>query len=139
MAPPNPGLTSLPDHLRGLAGILLSIVQTRVDLFVIELQEEQDRVWKMAFLLLLSASFLAMGLLLAALMVVLIFWDTHRLLAAGAVTFLYLGVALIALAKLRAMVSRSTPPFSATRQEFSNDLRALEGNGEGSHSTQHHA
>ena len=78
-------------------------------------------------LALAGALFLGMGLLLAALFVVVIFWDTHRLAALGAVTFLYLGIAAIAFARLREKVRTSPPPFEATIRELAADRDLIRG------------
>ena len=78
----------------------------------------------------LAALFLTMGLLLAAFLVVVLFWDTHRVLAAGGVTLLYLGIGLAAVARLLEMQRNSPEPFSATRSEFAKDLNLLRGRDE---------
>jgi uncharacterized membrane protein YqjE len=71
-----------------------------------------------------------MGLLLSAFLVVMLFWDTHRTLAAGGVTLLYLCIGGWALAHLRQTSLNSPTPFAATMSEFANDLRLLRGDGE---------
>jgi len=71
-----------------------------------------------------------MGLLLAAFLVVVMYWETHRVLAAGGVTLLYLGIGGWALVRIREMSRNSPPPFAATMSEFANDLRLLRGRNE---------
>ena len=68
-----------------------------------------------------------LGLLLAAFLVVVIFWDTHRLIAIGAVAALYLGIGAWAFARVKEKARTSPPPFEATLAEFASDLEMLRG------------
>ncbi len=72
-----------------------------------------------------AAVFGAMGLLLIAFFVVVIFWDTYRLTAIAAVTLLYLGIAAGALLRLRAKARAMPPPFEATLRELAADREML--------------
>lgn len=130
MTPPNPLGTGLPGSLRALGATLLALVCARGELIAIEVQEEKERAAQKLVLVVLAALFVAMGLLLAAFLVVVLFWETHRMLAAGGVTVLYLGIGGWALARLREMNRNSPPPFAATMSEFANDLRLLRGRDE---------
>ena len=129
MPPPNVG-TGLPGSLRALGATVLALVCARAKLIAVELQEEKARAGQKLVLVVLAALFLAMGMLLAAFLVVVLFWDAHRMLAAGGVTLLYLGIGGWALLRLRQMNHNSPPPFSATMGEFANDLRLLSGRDE---------
>jgi uncharacterized membrane protein YqjE len=130
MTPSNHRGTGLPSSLRALGATLLVLVGARAELIAIELQEETERARQKFVLVALAALFLAMGLLLAAFLVVVLFWETHRVLAAGGVTLLYLGIGGWALVRLQEMRRNSPPPFAATLSEFANDLRLLRGRNE---------
>lgn len=130
MMPTNALGTRLPGSLRALGATFLALVCARAELIAIELQEERVRAGQKLVLVVLAALFLAMGLLLAAFLVVVLSWETHRMLAAGGVTLLYLGIGGWALVRLREMSRNSPPPFAATMSEFANDLRLLRGRDE---------
>ncbi len=130
MMPTNALGTRLPGSLRALGATFLALVCARAELIAIELQEERVRAGQKLVLVVLAALFLAMGLLLAAFLVVVLSWETHRMLAAGGVTLLYLGIGGWALVRLREMRRNSPPPFAATMSEFANDLRLLRGRDE---------
>jgi uncharacterized membrane protein YqjE len=130
MTPPNPLGTGLSGSLRALGATLLALVGVRAELIAIELQEERERARQKLVFVAVAALFLAMGMLLAAFLVVVLFWETHRMLAAGGVTLLYLGIGGWALVRLREMSRNSPPPFAATMSEFANDLRLLGGRDE---------
>jgi uncharacterized membrane protein YqjE len=130
MTPRNPRDTGLSGSLRLLGATLLALIGARAELIAIELQEETGRARQKLVLLTVAALFLAMGLLLAAFLVVVLFWDTHRMLAAGGVTLFYFCIGGWALVSLREMNRNSPPPFAATLGEFANDLKMLRGDGE---------
>ncbi len=116
--------------LRALGATLLELVGTRGELALVELREEGERRKEMLGLALAGALFLGLGLLLAALFVVAVFWDTYRLAAIGVVTLLYLGIAAGAFMRLREKLRSSPPPFEATLRELAADRELLRGKGE---------
>jgi uncharacterized membrane protein YqjE len=113
--------------LRALGATLLELLGTRAELALVELREEGERRTQMLALGLAGALFLGLALLLAALFVVVFFWETHRLAAIGGVTLLYLGIAALAFAILRAKLRASPPPFEATLRELAADRELLRG------------
>ncbi len=120
----------MPESLRALGAALLALVCSRAGLIAVELQEERARAEQKLVLAALAALFIGLGLLLAALLVVILYWDTHRILAAGGVTLLYLGIGGWALLRLRQLSRNSPRPFAATIGEFENDLTLLRGHSE---------
>jgi uncharacterized membrane protein YqjE len=95
-------------------------VENRVELFLIEWQEERLRLFS-ALLLALSAALCAlMTLVLATLTVVVIFWHTHRVLALALLTLAYAGAAAAAFAALRSRLRR-WQAFSATLDQIKKD------------------
>ena len=121
-APREPGLIG---SLRNLGATTLALIRTRVELVATEFAEEKERRKEMLILAVVGALFLALGLLLVAFFVVVLFWDNYRLLATGGVTLAYLGIGAWALVKLRQKIRESPPPFAATLAEFENDLALL--------------
>jgi uncharacterized membrane protein YqjE len=123
-------VNALPGSLRALGANLLALACDRVELIGLELQEEKARTQRQLVLAAVAAVSLAAGTLLATLWVVMLFWDTHRLLVAGAIACLYAGIGGWALLSLRKMNRESAPPFAATMREFTNDLKLLRGRDE---------
>lgn len=117
-----PGLIG---SLRNLGATTLALIRTRVELVATEFAEEKERRKEMLILAVVGALFLALGLLLVAFFVVVLFWHNYRLLATGVVTLAYLGIGAWALVKLRRKIRESPPPFAATLAEFENDLELL--------------
>jgi uncharacterized membrane protein YqjE len=108
-----------------IAATLVAMAGTRLELAAVEFQEDARRLLgHLAWTLL--AVFLAAGaLLLAALFVIAIFWDTYRLQAVGGMAVLFGLVAGIIVMKVRASMNAEAPLLSATLAELRNDIDYL--------------
>jgi uncharacterized membrane protein YqjE len=121
-----PGAASgLFKSLTGLVATLVAIAQTRLELLTTELQEEVQRaaglvVW--AFVALLSAM---IGLFLAGLTIVFVYWETNRVLAALLVTGGFFVIAAIAVLILIAKVNARPRFLDATLTELARDGESL--------------
>ena len=115
-----------------IAVTLVAMAGTRLELAAVEFQEDARRLLgHLAWTLL--AVFLAAGaLLLAALFVIAIFWDTYRLQAVGGMAVLFGLVAGIIVMKVRSSMNAEAPLLSATLAELRNDIDYLR------HATAHH-
>ncbi len=120
-------LQGVKESLRELGADALALARVRIELLAVELEEASRRQKRMLWLALASALFLAAGLLCAAVLVVVLFWETHRLAAIAAVTAAYLAIGGWALVRLRDVVQNSPPPFGATIAEFERDVDILRG------------
>lgn len=130
MEPQQPAGTGPLASLRALGATLLELIGTRAELAVVELREQGQRRSEELLLLVAGSLFLGLALLLGSLFVVAVFWDTHRLVAIGAITLLHLGIAAFAFVRLRASLRESPPPFEATLRELAADRELLRGRGE---------
>ena len=112
--------------VRELARTLLAMVETRARLAATELEEQAVRLVEIAIWFALSILFLSVALVFLSLLVLIAFWDTHRLLAAGLLALLYLAVGGTAMLVARARLRDRPPLFSATLDELEKDLAHLE-------------
>jgi uncharacterized membrane protein YqjE len=129
MASPHPATedgapAGLMQSLRRLADTALGVLQNRLELLVSEIEEERLRavqllVWGSAALL-----FFGFGLLMLTFVVILLFWDTHRLPIAVALGILYFGIA-VALAMGARRRARRPRIFSASIEEVAKDRDTL--------------
>jgi uncharacterized membrane protein YqjE len=91
--------------LRELARTLLSSALTRTRLAATELEEQALRLIEILVWIAVALFFLGVTLVFAAVLVVLLFWDSNRLLATGLLTALFVsigaGAALVARTRLR--------------------------------------
>ncbi|MDP3586218.1 MAG: phage holin family protein [Thiobacillus sp.] len=113
------------DSLKTLSGSLVSLVQTRLELLSTDIAEERLHLTRLLVLGLLALFCFGVGVVLLAMLIVVIFWDTHRLAALGGLTgfFLAAGAGLVAFALHKA---RTRPRlFEASLAELSKDRQHL--------------
>jgi uncharacterized membrane protein YqjE len=105
-----------------IASTLAAMVGTRLELAAVEFQEDARRLLGYLAWSLLAAFLAAGAVMLAALFVILLFWDSYRLQAvAGMAALLALGAGLI-LMSVRAKLDAQTPLFAATLAELRKDV-----------------
>jgi uncharacterized membrane protein YqjE len=119
------GSGGLLNSLTVLAGSLVSIVHTRLELLSTDLEEDRERLLSLVILSLISLFSLMVGVVLGAILLVVIFWDSHRLLALGLLAgfFILAGLAACAFAMRKA----KTKPrlFLASLLELFKDSQQL--------------
>ncbi len=91
--------------LKTLGVTLTAILQNRLELLSTDIAEERARLGSILLLSLAALFCLGVGVLLLTLLIVVLFWDTHRLAALGTLSVLFLAtggwVGAIALQRLR--------------------------------------
>ena len=117
--------TGLFHPLKAALAALVGLFQTRLDLVLTEIEEERERIKELILLGLLSLFCLSLGLLLLTLLVVVIFWDTHRVYVLGGFAALYLGLGLIVGVIVRRKIMARPRLFSATLSELAKDRDRL--------------
>ena len=126
MAPQGPRAARQPDSgffvsLRRLGSTILATLHSRVELLASELEREKVRVTRLALLGVAALFFLALGAITATIFVIVLFWDSQRLVVIGFLTLLYLGLGLGILSFLKKEAEPSKRPFSATLEELRKD------------------
>jgi uncharacterized membrane protein YqjE len=114
--------------LRSLGNLLATIVgiaHTRMELLTTELQEEVHRVGEILVWTLIALLAAGIGLFMAALVVIFLFWDTHRLLASIAVTAVFFVIALVAVGVMRTKVRHKPKMLDGTLAELAKDRELL--------------
>ncbi|MES1982816.1 MAG: phage holin family protein [Pseudomonadota bacterium] len=103
----------LYNSLRRLAATLLAMGRTRLELLSVEIEEERERLSSMLLWTLVALFCAAWGVALVTVLIMVVFWDTHRLRAIGILALLFLGGAILA-ARLVQAKARSKPRLFAT-------------------------
>lgn len=117
----------LLESLRGVANTLVGAVQARLQLAANELEEQGARIAQMALLWALAGFCLAIAVMLGAALLVVVFWDTHRVAVLVFLTTLFAIGGIVALVVAR-IISRNRPTaFAATLGELRADREALGG------------
>jgi uncharacterized membrane protein YqjE len=111
--------------IKHLAQTLLGAAQTRLDILATEIEEERVRLEQMLLYALAAVFCFAMGIVLCVAIVVLYYWDTHRLAAAGTLAAGFLAAGALLGWILRDKVKTRPRPFAATRGELAKDRAML--------------
>lgn len=111
---------------RRILAILVRMVQTRLSLIAVEVAEQQRRIWLLLVLTALALIFGAMALVMLSLLVIVVFWDDHRLLAMGCVLAFYVigTVATVLVLRYKARGGRGV--FEGSLDELAKDRAELE-------------
>lgn len=108
-----------------LLATAVGIAQTRLELLSTELQEEIHRVAEIMVFAAIALLAAGVGLFLLALVVIFVFWDTHRMAASIGVTSAFFLIAVVAGLVLRAKVHAKPPLLDATLAELKKDRANL--------------
>ena len=111
--------------LKSLSSLVVAIAHNRLNLLSTDLEIARERTVSVLMMVLVALFCLCFGALLLALFVVVIFWDTHRLIALASVTGLFLLVGSIYLWRVLRALKRMPATFEASLTELAKDYKAL--------------
>lgn len=116
---------AIVESVSRLAGTFISILQTRLELIAIEVEEESLRFFSYFFFALAAMFCIGMALLLGVLLIVVIYWDTHRVpVLVSLMAFFAFSSAMIMLG-VRKHYRLKPRMLSHTLTELSKDIERL--------------
>jgi uncharacterized membrane protein YqjE len=104
-----------------IGATLIAMVRTRLELAAVEVQEEARRLLGYLAWTLLAVFLAAAACMLAALFVILLFWDSYRLQAVAGMALLFAGAGAAIIIKVRASFDAQPRMLSATLAELHKD------------------
>lgn len=107
--------------LTGLWESLSALAINRLELFGLELREEQDRFIRLMILALFSLLMLVLGLILLTAMALLLTPVAYRPWLCLGLGVLFLLLAILSWWRMRTMLCSASAPFPATRNELRKD------------------
>lgn len=110
--------------LRNLAASVVGVLHTRLELLATEVEEERLRLLQLLLWGCIALVFLSFGVLMLTFAAVVLFWDTHRLLAVIALGVVYLAIGGALAVMARRSVQR-TRLFAASIAELAKDRDKL--------------
>ena len=123
-----PDEDSSPGYLHSFKAALATLsaaLHTRTEIFVIELEEERERLKQTLLLTLLGVFGLSLGFILLTIFLVAIFWDKGWIGAIGGLSLVYLAVGAIAALKLRNAILKRSGLFPTSLAELGKDRDRL--------------
>jgi len=110
-----------------LVATATATLQTRLELFAVELQEEKARLLGLVLYGAVALILLAIGIVFLALFLTVLLWDSNRLLALGVFTALFLAGGGLALTLALRLARSESRLFAASLAELERDRADLEG------------
>ena len=108
-----------------LAATLLAMVQTRMELASVEMEEQSQRYLGYLLMSLLALFLFGIAIVLVALFVIILFWDTHRIEAVLAMAAVFALAAVAIGMQVRAGFAAQPALLSATMAELQKDIEFL--------------
>jgi uncharacterized membrane protein YqjE len=111
--------------LKGLFGTSLALVQNRLQLLGVELAEERLRLLSLVTYGAVALICLSAGLVFLAVFLTVLFWESHRLLALGVFSALFLGAGIATLLMALSYARAGSTLFKASLAELARDRETL--------------
>lgn len=108
-----------------MAGNVLAIFKTRLELVSVELQEEVQRIITYVVLSLVALFCAVMAISLATFLIIVIFWDTYRILSICCLIVFFAIVALALGLSVRGSFRKKPKLFAYTRAEIAKDIERM--------------
>lgn len=113
---------AITDTVGRLGATLLAMLQTRIELAAVELEEESQRLLGYVLLSLLALFLCGIAIVLVALLVIVLFWDSYRIQAVLALAVLFGGAGIAIGLKVRASFGAKPRLLGATLCELNKDI-----------------
>jgi uncharacterized membrane protein YqjE len=117
-------LPTLGRLARRTVSTIIGALQNRAELFVVEFEEENDRVLKMVLFGVGALFLLGMGILLLTGTIIFLVPEQYRVYAAGGFTLLYLGGGAAAALTVKSLVKKT--PFTESLKQLKKDAEILD-------------
>ena len=124
----NQAAEGLLSSLKNLALSLVAIIHTRLELISTDLEEGRERFISLLALAFISLFSLCFGAVLLTILIVVVFWDTHRLLVMGSLIALFIIVGALIGAVVIRRLKLMPRMFEASLAELIKDHQELDNN-----------
>ena len=111
--------------LRGLARSLIEFISVRLELVSVEAREETIRLGELLLYGAIAVVLLSLGLTFLSVLLTVLLWDGHRLLALAVFTTIFLALGLVALFAARARFAQGSRLWGASLDELKRDQERL--------------
>jgi len=119
------GAEGLLGSLKSITALAVAIAHNRLNLLSTDLEIAREQTVSVLMMVLVALFCLCFGALLLALFVVVIFWDTHRLIALGSMTGLFMLTGVICLWRVIKALKVMPATFEASLAELAKDYKVL--------------
>jgi uncharacterized membrane protein YqjE len=120
-----PSAEGLLGSLKSITALVVAIAHNRLNLISTDLEIAREQTVSVLMMVLVALFCLCFGARLLALFVVVIFWDTHRLIALGGVTGLFILIGSVCLWRVLKALKAMPATFEASLAELAKDYKQL--------------
>ena len=121
------------DSAKSLLVTLLAMGQTRLEMFSTEIEEQREWLTAMLAWTLIALFSAALAVILTTLLVIVIYWDSHRLLAIGIMIGVFVLATAVSWRIVWNMQHEKPKIFSGSISELSKDRELLSHEDESTH------
>jgi uncharacterized membrane protein YqjE len=114
------------DSLKGLLATVVGIAHTRIELISTEVEEQFARLVSLLVWGLVAMFFAFTGVILSAIALIVVFWESSRVLAATGLAVGFVLLAVIAVLVFIARAKARPRVFNASLDELAKDRRQLD-------------
>jgi uncharacterized membrane protein YqjE len=111
--------------LSALAATLVAMAHNRLELLSSDLEEDRVHMVSLLVYALVALFCLGVGVILAALLLVVAFWDSHRILVLAILAGCFLVAGVVAQSRARDLAKNKPRIFSASMAELLKDRQHL--------------
>lgn len=111
--------------LRGFAASLIEFLAVRLELVSVEARDEALRLGELLLYGAIALVLLSLGLAFLAVLLTVLLWDTHRLLALAVFSAIFLTLGAVAFVAARARLNQGSRLWGASLAELERDKERL--------------
>jgi len=111
--------------LKGFFSSLIEIVHVRLELITVEARDEALRLTELLVYGAMAIAFLTFGIAFLAVLLTVLLWDSHRLLALTLFSTLFITLGAVAAVVAKARMSEGTRLFASSLDELKRDRDSL--------------
>ncbi|WP_306476287.1 phage holin family protein [Methyloversatilis sp.] len=111
--------------LKGFFSSLIELVHVRLELITVEARDEALRLTELLVYGALAIAFLTFGIAFVAVLLTVLLWDSHRLLALTLFSTLFITLGVLAAVVARARMAEGTRLFASSLDELKRDRDSL--------------
>ncbi|MBL8475942.1 MAG: phage holin family protein [Methyloversatilis sp.] len=111
--------------LKGFFSSLIELVHVRLELITVEARDEALRLTELLVYGALAIAFLTFGIAFVAVLLTVLLWDSHRLLALTLFSTLFITLGVLAAVVARARMAEGTRLFASSLGELKRDRDSL--------------
>ncbi|MCG2585375.1 phage holin family protein [Massilia sp. TS11] len=121
-----------------IVATLVAMVQTRLELAAVEVEEESLRFLNTLLLSLLALFLVGLAVLLGSFFIILLFWDTYRFAAVLGLAAVYLVAGVALFLRVRANMVNKPRLLQQTMAELAKDIEAIKNATADPHASESH-